>query len=166
MTANDINEEVLKTYMGRIMRKLDASAFRIVVVLGVAKTGDKLRVCVWSDNSRRWSNPQTRRVDQLDTIVLAKLTPGQRRACQHAAEHIEKAGNCVRHYRRGIAETSINQPYTVVGKPWITKAAPKPPAAGVTKLAPSTFTATKDGRSKLQKLNNTLSDWMFGGGRK
>jgi hypothetical protein len=158
MTKFEFDTEILTTYTGRIMRKLDASAFKIVICLGPTKDGRKLRVCVWSDNKRKWSKPQTRETRQLDAIDLDAITAGQRRAVGHAINDVgsSKVGQDGWCRWDGGAQS--------IGKPWINKSAPtKAPTAGVTKLASESFSATPEGRSKLQKLNQTLGNWMFGG---
>lgn len=156
MTADEMNKAVLTTYIGRIMRRKQTT-FKIVCCLGPARGGIKLRVAVWSENQRTWSNPQTVTLDKLEEITLAEITPRQRQVCQHAATNIENYGGggfgTVKH-GRGII--------TPVGRPWFTKGAPsKSPAPGVTKLAGAKLSATAD-RTKLQKLNHVLSDWAFG----
>lgn len=166
MTATEINTEVLKTYLGRMMRDNRKSGFKLVVCLGPANTAAyKLRVCVWSANQETWSKPQTRELDNLSEIDLAKLTPAQRRTCQRAVNHIERNSFGVVPGKPGDPSRPGSWSSVIqVGRPWFTKpAGAKPPAPGVTKLPTERFSATPDGRKKLQNLNRALSNWAFGG---
>ena len=155
MTTNDITREILEAHKGRLMRKLDTAGFKLAVCLGPTRDGTKMRICVWSDNQRKWSNAQTRYLGQLEEIIaLESLRPGQKRAVVHAWQHIEAHENFV----AGVH----------VGKPWLNKSAdPRTTTSGVTKLPARTSVLNKDGsavkRSKVQELNKALSGWMFGG---
>ena len=157
MTTNDANEvtrEILKAHVGRLMRKLDTAGFKLAVCLGPTRDGTKMRICVWSDNQRKWSKPQTRYLGQLDEIYQIQLGPGQQRAVMHAWQDIKAH----EHFVAGVH----------VGKPWLNKSAdPRTTGSGVTKLPARTSVLTKDGsavkKSKVQELNQALSGWMFGG---
>lgn len=49
------------------------SGFKIAIITGYTRTG-KVRVRVWSDNSRCWSNPQSKRADELHAIDGSQLS--------------------------------------------------------------------------------------------
>lgn len=157
----NVDTEIVTAHRGRLMRKTDASAFKLVVVLGPDRSGTKARVCVWSENQRKWSQPQVRPLDKLAAIESVQgLKMSQRAAVTHAWQAIENKDGFVT-YGTGAAR---------VGKPWLNKSAdPRTAPVGVTKLPATTTTLTTKGdrvkRSKVQELNKALSGWMFGGGK-
>lgn len=156
----NVDSEILAAYRGRLMRKTDASAFKIVVCLGPDRSGTKMRLCVWSENQRKWSKPQTRPLDKLAEIAsVHDLKMSQRRAVTHAWQAIEAKDGVVI-YGTGTVR---------VGKPWLNKSADKRTTAhsGITQLSATTAVLTSDGSrvkaAKLSELNRALSGWMFGG---
>lgn len=70
--------------MIKILRR--RSSFKLARVLGLSKVPGKTRVQVWSANSRRYSNPQAVRTDDLDDINEAALSARHRAILRVARE--------------------------------------------------------------------------------
>ncbi len=163
------------------MNRTGGAGFKLVVVLGDApRSPGKVRVCVWSANQACWSNPQAVNPDGLKPICYADLSSRHRKVVDDAMKDIRQHQGVVR-YGRGVFQ---------VGDPWCADRRIKPKTVeGITKLAPATahveiaeISGTVKGtivegrmvsgevsmsaasKEQLQKLNATLSDWMFGGG--
>lgn len=153
MTQADMDREIHNVSTGRLMRRVGTSGFKLVIVLGASKTPSKVRICVWSAIAKCWSLPQTARPSGLEPIVHEKLTQKQRKAVSDAIKHVHEHDYYV--ITGGLSQAKV-------GKPWLHKTnAPRPETPGVTQLAPITVSAVD--KTKLQKLNNALSGWMFGG---
>lgn len=172
MTARDIDNEIQNGSTGRIMQRLRTSGFKIVVVLGASRAQFKVRICVWSAVKKRWSLPQLSRAEDLQPVPQENLTARQKRVIADAISHIDEHHGSVVWARKGTLKGSGAER---VGKAWTFRGGkPRPPApAGVTKL-PSVIAVagtanaaplviTPESKSKLQKLNQSLSNFMFGG---
>lgn len=164
----------------RLMNRTGGSGFKLVVVLGDApRSPGRVRICVWSANQDRWSQPQTVSPDTLTAITYAELSSRHRKVVDDAMKHI-RAKQGVVSWGKGVHH---------VGDPWCADRAVKARAPkGVTKLAPVTARleiteisgkvtgAIVDGRmvigemsvsaadkKQVQQLNSLLFNALVGG---
>ncbi len=161
-----MNKNGIDVRRARLMNRAANSGFKLVVVLGDSpRVAYRVRVCVWSANQGRWSQPQAVSPDTLTPIAYNALSSRHRKVVDDAMKHIRQRQGVVS-WGRGVFE---------VGDPWCADRRIKSKTAeGVTKLAPISVRVegeVKDGKvtysaaskKQLQDLNKTLSGWMFEG---
>lgn len=62
-----------------------SGVFKLGHVVGYARTG-KVKVRVWSSNSKRWSQPQYYKVEQIDQLDTSQLSARHRAVVKHARD--------------------------------------------------------------------------------
>lgn len=67
-----------------------SGVFKLGHVVGYARTG-KVKVRVWSSNSKCWSQPQYKVVDQLAQLDGSKLSARHRAVVKHARDNLLEA---------------------------------------------------------------------------